>query len=134
MFGYSWPGIHPAGWPFIAVSAAITVVFALFSPALGVAGAAGTVCCACFFRDPKRVPPESPHLVVSPADGIVQQIAEAAPPAELEMGAEPRRRVSIFLSVFDVHVNRVPADGTITRVSYRPSTRQASSMSAWRSA
>jgi phosphatidylserine decarboxylase len=118
--GYSLPGIHPAGWPFIAVFVAVTVVLTLVSPALGVIGAVAAVCCAAFFRDPKRVPPEDPHLVVAPADGTILAIAEAAPPEELGMGSEPRPRVSIFLSIFDVHVNRVPADGTITKLSYRP--------------
>jgi phosphatidylserine decarboxylase len=118
--GYSLPGIHPSGWPFIAVFAAVAVVLALLSPALGVLGAVATVCCACFFRDPKRAPPVDPRVVVSPADGIVLNIVEAAPPPELDMGTAPRPRVSIFLSIFDVHVNRVPADGTITRLSYRP--------------
>lgn len=112
--------VHPAGWPFIAVCAAIAVVLALVSPAWGVIGAFATLGCASFFRDPKRVPADDPHLVVSPADEIVQNIVEAAPPAELDMGAMPRPRVSIFLSIFDVHVNRIPANGTITRVSYRP--------------
>jgi phosphatidylserine decarboxylase len=115
--GYSLPGIHPAGWPFIAVFVAVTVVLTLVSPALGVIGAVAAVCCAAFFRDPKRVPPEDPHLVVAPADGTILAIAEAAPPEELGMGSEPRPRVSIFLSIFDVHVNRVPADGTITKLS-----------------
>jgi len=117
---YSLPPIHPAGWPFVAVCAAVAVVLALVSPAWGVVGAFATLGCAAFFRDPKRVPPEDPHLVVSPADGIVQEIVDAPPPAELDMGTTPRRRVSIFLSIFDVHVNRVPADGTIVQVSYRP--------------
>ncbi len=112
--------VHPAGWPFIAVCAALALVLALVSPAWGVVGAFATLGCAAFFRDPKRVPPEDPHLVVSPADGTISNIVEAPPPAELDMGSAPRVRVSIFLSIFDVHVNRVPADGTITRVSYRP--------------
>lgn len=120
MSGYSLPGIHPAGWPFIAVFVAIAVVLAFLSPALGVLGAVASVCCACFFRDPRRVPPDDPHVVVAPADGTILKIAEAPPPKELGMGDEPRPRVSIFLSIFDVHVNRVPADGTITRLAYRP--------------
>lgn len=120
MIGYSFPGIHPSGWPFIAVFVAVAVVLAVVSPALGVAGAVAAFCGGCFFRDPKRVPPDDPHLVVAPADGTIQGIVEAPPPAELGMGTAPRPRVSIFLSVFDVHVNRVPADGTITKLSYRP--------------
>ena len=114
------PGLHPAGWPFIAGFAAATVVLGLIAQPLGWIGAIATLWCVYFFRDPKRVPPEEPHLVVSPADGIISAIAEAPPPAELDMGTAPRQRVSIFLNIFDVHVNRVPADGVITKLAYRP--------------
>lgn len=114
------PPIHPAGWPFVAVFVAIAVVVGLISFPWGVVAALVAVAGAAFFRDPKRVPPQGTNLVVSPADGIVQRITEAAPPPELDMGTEPRPRVSIFLSVFDVHVNRVPADGVISRTAYRP--------------
>ena len=81
-------------------------------------GAAFTLFCLYFFRDPERVPPGRPGLMIAPADGRVVMVAPAAPPAELGLGTAPRWKVSIFLSVLDVHVNRVPADGTITRIAY----------------
>lgn len=120
MDGFSLPRIHPAGWPFIGVFIAAAILLALFSDSLGVLGAIAAAWCIFFFRDPDRVPPEAPNVVVSPADGVVQAIAEAPPPPELGMGEAPRPRVSIFLNIFDVHVNRVPASGVITRTAYRP--------------
>jgi phosphatidylserine decarboxylase len=111
--------IHPAGWPFIAIAAAATILLSWLWPPLGWLGAAVTGWVAYFFRDPERVTPVRPGLVVSPADGIVQPIVRAAPPPELGMGTEPLTRVSIFLNVFDVHVNRVPADGEVVALNYR---------------
>jgi phosphatidylserine decarboxylase len=112
--------INAAGWPFIAIAAAVTILLSwLWSP-LGWLGAALTGWVAYFFRDPDRVTPVRAGLIVSPADGIVQPILRAPPPAELGMGTEPRTRISIFLNVFDVHVNRVPADGEVVAASYRP--------------
>ena len=111
---------HREGYPFIAIFAAVTVGLFLLSDTLGWAGMVLTLWCVYFFRDPKRYTPGRQGLIVSPADGRVRSIAHAAPPPELEMGSEPRPRISIFMSVFDVHVNRVPADGVVTKVSYRP--------------
>jgi phosphatidylserine decarboxylase len=112
--------INPAGWPFIAIAGAITILLSWLWPPLGWVGAAATGWVVYFFRDPHRVTPLRPGLVISPADGIVQPIVKASPPAELGMGAEPLTRVSIFLNVFDVHVNRVPADGEVVTTNYRP--------------
>ena len=81
-------------------------------------GLAFTLFCLFFFRDPQRVPPGRPGLVLAPADGRVVSVAPAIPPVELGLGTEPRWRVSIFLSVLNVHVNRVPAEGTVTRIAY----------------
>jgi phosphatidylserine decarboxylase len=78
-----------------------------------------TLFCLYFFRDPERVAPPRAGLFLAPADGRVVSIKPAAPPPELGLGVEPRWRVSIFLSVLDVHVNRVPADGVVTRIAYR---------------
>ena len=111
--------IHQAGWPFIAVAAAATILLSWVWPPLGWLGALATAWVAYFFRDPARVTPTRAGLVISPADGTVQPIVRAAPPAELGMGPEPRTRVSIFLNVFDVHVNRVPADGEVVTLHYR---------------
>lgn len=112
--------INPAGWPFIAIAAAVTILLSWLWPPLGWLGAAFTAWTAYFFRDPDRVTPARPGLVVSPADGVVQPILKAPPPAELGMGSEPLTRISIFLNVFDVHVNRVPADGEVVATHYRP--------------
>jgi phosphatidylserine decarboxylase len=73
-----------------------------------------------FFRDPPRVTPQGDQLVVSPADGIVQAIAQRRPPAELELGDAPRTCISVFLNVFDVHVNRAPIGGRVARLAYHP--------------
>ncbi len=75
--------------------------------------------CLYFFRDPERVAPGRPGLLVAPADGKITSVMPAVPPVELGLGAAPRWRVGIFLSMLDVHVNRVPADGTVTRIAYR---------------
>lgn len=114
------PSIHRAGWPFVAVFAAASVVLGyLFAP-LGWVGAVATLWCAWFFRDPDRATPAGADLVISPADGVVLPVVSAAPPPELEMGPAGRTRVSIFMNVFDVHVNRIPADGTVAALAYRP--------------
>jgi phosphatidylserine decarboxylase len=111
---------HPAGRPFLiggGAAAALGLVWLgawLFWPAL-----LFTLFCLYFFRDPERVPPGRPGVVVAPADGTVVSVMPAVPPAELGLGPEPRWRVAIFLSVVDVHVNRIPADGTVTRIAYR---------------
>ena len=112
--------IHPAGWPFIAAFAVVTLALAVAVPPLGWAGGILTAWCVFFFRDPVRRVPTRPGLLVSPADGLVQTIQAAPPPAELGLEGTPATRVSVFLNVFDVHVNRVPAAGTIERVVYRP--------------
>ncbi len=82
-------------------------------------GLAFTLFCLFFFRDPERVPPGRPGAILAPADGRIVAIAPAVPPVELGMGETPRWRVSIFLSVLNVHVNRVPVDGVVTRIAYR---------------
>jgi phosphatidylserine decarboxylase len=112
--------VHPEGWRFVAVFAAVTVgLFWLWTP-LGASGCVLTAWCAYFFRNPERVTPSRTGLIVSPADGTVQMIESAPPPPELEMGEAPRTRVSIFMKVFNVHINRIPVDGTIEKLAYRP--------------
>jgi phosphatidylserine decarboxylase len=115
----AFPPPHPAGIPFI-VGGLATVVLGLVVWWVWIAwvGLAFTLFCLFFFRDPKRVPPGRPGLVLAPADGRVVSVAPAVPPVELALGAEPRWRVSIFLSVLNVHVNRVPAEGAVTRIAY----------------
>lgn len=112
--------INRAGWPFIAAFAVVTVVLAVIAEPLGWIGGALTLWCVFFFRDPDRVTPVRPGLIVSPADGLVRWVGPALPPPELELGGDPRQRVSVFMNVFDVHVNRIPADGVIDRLFYRP--------------
>lgn len=112
--------MHPEGIKFVAIFAAITVVLFLFSNLLGWIGVGLTIWCYYFFRDPERVPPTREGLIVSPADGVVSLIEKAVPPQELGMPDEPLTRVSVFMSVFNCHVNRTPIEGEITAIAYRP--------------
>jgi len=112
--------LHPEGARFVVLAFIIALVlFWLWEP-LGWLGLLLTAFVAYFFRNPERVAPLRPGMVLSPADGLVESIEPAVPPAELEMGEAALTRVSIFLSVLDVHINRVPADGRITKAVYRP--------------
>ncbi|PTD20073.1 phosphatidylserine decarboxylase family protein [Sphingomonas fennica] len=120
---WRWPSVHPEGRKFALIGAAITLIFALMAwetlawPMAGV-----TIWILAFFRDPIRTFPRGEGVIVSPADGLVTMIATVPPPRELAgpdgLGDEPMTRVSIFMSVFDVHINRTPIAGTIRRVVY----------------
>jgi phosphatidylserine decarboxylase len=110
---------HPAGRPFIIGGLVAVVLGLMLGRWLSWLGLAFTLFCLFFFRDPDRVPPGRPGAILAPADGRVVSIAPGVPPAELGLGTVPRWRVSIFLSILNVHVNRVPVDGTVTRVAYR---------------
>lgn len=112
--------INPAGWPFIGIFAGITLLLWWAHPWLGLCGVVLTLWCMYFFRDPERITPTRDGLIIAPADGVVQLIDKAAPPPELDMGDKERNRVCIFMNVFNVHVNRAPADGIIRRIAYRP--------------
>ena len=112
--------IHPAGWPFISLFAGITALITWFMPPLGFLALLLTAWCVYFFRDPARITPDRKGLLISPADGIIQSIVQAPPPPELDMGREPRTRIAVFMNVFDVHVNRIPINGTITAAVYHP--------------
>ncbi|MGX0901769.1 phosphatidylserine decarboxylase [Roseovarius sp. MBR-79] len=112
--------MHPEGRKFVGVFAAITLVLFLIWEPLGWLGAGLTVWCYYFFRDPERVTPARPGLIISPADGIVSLIEQVAPPAELGLPDVPLTRVSVFMSVFNCHVNRAPVEGTVTKIAYRP--------------
>jgi phosphatidylserine decarboxylase len=112
--------INPEGYPFIGTFALVSLVlFWIWSP-LGWIGTVLTLWCVYFFRDPVRVTPVRDGILVSPADGRVSQITQAPPPKELGLGDRPLPRVSIFMSVFDCHVNRSPTAGRIERIVYRP--------------
>ena len=112
--------VHSAGWPFIVLFASVGILMTWMFAPLGFVGLVLTTWCIYFFRDPPRVTPDGDGLVISPADGVVQSIVQAAPPAELEMGPEPRTRIAVFMNVFNVHVNRIPITGTISATAYRP--------------
>lgn len=112
--------MHPEGWKFVSIFAAVTVVLFLVWEPLGWIGVGLTVWCYYFFRDPRRAVPTNAGLLVSPADGVVSLIERAPPPADLGMGPEPLVRVSVFMSVFNCHVNRAPIEGRIAAVAYRP--------------
>jgi len=120
---WRWPSVHPEGRKFVVISAAITgIFFLLHLHVLDWLMVGVTVWVAAFFRDPIRSVPQGQGLIVSPADGLVTMIQEVEPPFELggEGGLPPGpcMRVSIFMSVFDVHINRAPISGTIARVVY----------------
>lgn len=111
--------IHPEGYKFIAIFAVITAFLFSVSEILGWIGVILTLWSAWFFRDPARVTPQRTGLVISPADGVVNMITEAVPPAELGLGDEPMPRVSVFMNVFNCHVNRMPVTGTVKKSLYR---------------
>ena len=114
------PPIHREGYPFIGGFALASIIlFWIWSP-LGWIGTLLTIWCALFFRDPVRVTPVREGIVVAPADGRVSMITQVLPPAELGLGDQPLLRVSIFMSVFNCHVNRSPVAGRIERIAYRP--------------
>ena len=120
MLGTFIKPMHREGIKFVAIFAAITVALFFLSKILGWIGVILTIWCYYFFRDPERVTPTREGLLVSPADGVVSLIEPAVPPAELGMPDEALTRVSVFMNVFNCHVNRVPIAGTITNIAYRP--------------
>jgi phosphatidylserine decarboxylase len=112
--------MHREGIKFVAIFAAVTLVLFAIEDVLGWIGVGLTIWCYYFFRDPERVTPDRPDLIVSPADGIVSLIEPAVPPAELGMPDVPLTRVSVFMSVFNCHINRAPVAGKVQAVAYRP--------------
>jgi len=113
---------HKAGYPFILGGIVLAFLGLMFWHPLAWTGLIFTLFCLYFFRDPERVAPPRADVFLAPADGLVVSIAAAVPPAELGLGPTPRMRVAIFLSVLDVHVNRVPITGVVTRIAYRAGT------------
>jgi len=128
LIGSTIPPIHRGGRPIVlgALAGSLGLRFLLrriglrrIGSSVGRIGLTGTAACALFFRAPHRVTPTDQSLVFAAGDGLISLIEDAVPPAELGLGSEPRTRVSIFLSVFDVHVQRIPVDGVITKVAYK---------------
>ena len=112
--------IRPEGHLFIVIFMVIAIILSTVAQWLGFIGVILVGWCIYFFRDPDRVTPLENGLIISPADGVIQMVCDAVLPPELDMGDAPMRRVSIFMNVFDCHVNRVPIDGEIVKNSYRP--------------
>ncbi|WP_284945398.1 phosphatidylserine decarboxylase [Acidisoma cladoniae] len=110
---------HPAARPFLVIAGVVVLAGLVFAGWLAWIGVLFLLFCLYFFRDPERFPPPRPGALLAPADGHIVSVSLAVPPQELGLGALPRWRVAIFLSVLDVHVNRMPADGTVTRIAYR---------------
>lgn len=127
---WQWPSIHPEGRKFGAIAGVIALVgWLLLGPWIGWPLAVLTLCVLAFFRDPVRVTPQNDRFIVAPADGLVTLIQKVPPPRELTvddgsgsrpMEPEPVTRISIFMSVFDVHINRAPIGGAVRRVIYIP--------------
>jgi len=111
--------VHREGLPFVGIFAVVSLLAFWLSPPLGWLGFVATLWCAYFFRDPARVTPLREGILVAPADGRVSRVVEAMPPKELGLGERLLPRVSIFMSVFDCHINRSPLAGRIERVAYR---------------
>jgi phosphatidylserine decarboxylase len=112
--------VHREGLPIIAGFLLVAAILWFLWMPLGLLGGILSAWCIWFFRDPDRVPPDISGAILSPADGRLLPITVAPPPAELAMGKAPRTRISIFMNIFNVHVNRIPADGTIVDTHYRP--------------
>jgi phosphatidylserine decarboxylase len=118
-FRQALPLPHPAGWSFILGGLVVMLIGLVLAHWLFWLALVFTLFSLFFFRDPERTPPGRDSAILAPADGRVVSVAPATPPPELGLGLETRWRVSIFLSVLNVHVNRIPADGTVTRIAYR---------------
>jgi phosphatidylserine decarboxylase len=114
--------INRAGWPFIAAFLVVAIALGFLWLPLFWLGLVATLWCAFFFRDPARVTPDDPALVVSPADGVVSAIVPRVPPPEIGLGDRPRPCISVFLNVFNVHVNRTPVPGTVETRAYHAGT------------
>lgn len=113
--------IHKEGYKFIIIFALVTALFALLSNSLGLIGLVATLWCIFFFRDPERIIPVEESVIISPADGVVTRVEYGVTaPDDLGYGNKKFNKISVFLNVFNVHVNRVPLSGTVTKISYKP--------------
>lgn len=114
------PSIHKEGFLFIGIFVVVSAALFFVSNTFGTIGVVLTIWCVCFFRDPVRTTPLLENAVISPADGLVENIVQVVPPVEFGMGEKEVFRVSTFLSVFDVHVNRIPITGVVKHLHYHP--------------
>ena len=115
-----FPKIHNEGYKFLVIFGLVTIILYFISSFLGLIGLVLTVWCYYFFRDPERVSINDENYLVSPADGLVLQVQESDGPKELNMEDKKFTKVSIFMNVFDCHVNRTPCSGTLTEIVYKP--------------
>lgn len=114
------PPIHPKGHLFIGIFFLVSVILGFLWFPLFWIGLILTVWCICFFRDPERVTPQDKDFVISPADGKISWVGLAMPPEELNLGEEEMQKISVFMNVFNVHVNRSPMEGVVKEIIYRP--------------
>ncbi len=116
------PPVHPAGWPFIGIFAFVTLIIGYISSVLFWIGVVLTIWCVLFFRDPERFTPQGKGQIISPADGIVIKVEDKAdfPPQFESLSGQKAKKISIFMNVFNVHVNRTPIDGKVKDVNYVP--------------
>jgi len=122
MIDILFPKLHKEGYRFLAIAAVITFILLLISNFFGIISFILTIWIYYFFRDPERFPINDENYLVSPADGVVSQITEVNGPKEMGLENKKYTRVSIFMNVFDCHVNRVPSSGKITQILYKPGT------------
>ena len=120
MFSKIFPKIHSEGYKFLVISGIITIIFYTFSNFLGLIGFVLTVWVYYFFRDPERVIIDDENFLVSPADGEVIKVEEVNGPKELNLENKKFQKISIFMNVFDCHVNRIPCEGKIDEILYKP--------------
>jgi phosphatidylserine decarboxylase len=111
--------IHKEGYVFVAAFFVVSLILGYFAEPLFWIGLVLTLWCAYFFRDPERMVPQDDDLIISPADGRISHVAMVVPPAELGLGSEPMLRISVFMNVFNCHINRAPVRGEVTRIEYR---------------
>lgn len=110
--------MHREGWKFVPIFAGVTLLAWWIWVPLGLIGLVLTIWCYYFFRDPVRSVPQEEGIIVSPADGVISLLQPAAPPPELGLGDTPRTRISVFMNVFNCHVNRAPHAGAVAKVAY----------------
>ena len=120
MFSKIFPKIHTEGYKFVVIAAFITIIFLIINNFLGLIGLLLTIWVYYFFRDPERIAIKDQNYLVSPADGIVLDVSETSGPIELNLENRKFKKISIFMNVFDCHVNRTPCSGIVEDILYKP--------------